>query len=129
MGKVIGIKNLCVHILNLEETLKLYREILGFHLIDASVLKGGAIEGMLVLELTAGDCTIHLSLTAPEYRDNIGEIGNTNHNHFMLYVDDIKSIGDSLVADGYNLENLNYEEDGYTFFTGPNGEIIGLNQK
>ncbi|GAL27246.1 hypothetical protein JCM19239_2058 [Vibrio variabilis] len=128
MAKVTGLKNICVHILQLEETLQLYREVLGFKLVKTDVLKGENIEGMLVLNLQAGDCLIHLSLTAPEYLHTIGEIGNTNHNHFMLLVDDIGVIGDELVSKGYELENMNYREDKHTFFTGPNGEIIGLTQ-
>ncbi|MBB6429186.1 VOC family protein [Algisphaera agarilytica] len=128
MAKVVGLKYICVHILELEKTLRLYREILGFTLVDAEVLHGEGIEGMLVMGLEANDCRIHLSLTAPEYLDTIGPIGNTNHNHFMLYVDDITTIGDQLKQEGYELENENYAQDKYTFFVGPNGEIIGLAQ-
>lgn len=128
MGKVIGLQYICVHVLELEKTLTLYREILGFTLADAEVLHGQGIEGMLVMKLKADDCVIHLSLTAPEYLDTVGPIGNTNHNHFMLRVDDIATIGDRLKAEGYELENDHYARDHYTFFTGPNGEIVGLTQ-
>lgn len=128
MAKVTGIRNVCVHVLELEKTLYLYRQILGLEMRDATVLKGDGIEGMLVMELAAGDCTIHLSLTAPEYWEGIGPIGNTNHNHFMLYVDDIGPIGDQLKENGYTLENDDYREGKYTFFTGPNGEIVGLTE-
>jgi len=51
---------------------------------------------------------ISLSLTAPEFQDQIGPVGNTNHNHFMLRVNDIGPIGDKLKAAGYDLENDNY---------------------
>ena len=128
MAKVTGLKNICVHVLSLEKTLELYREVLGFKLVKADVLQGENIEGMLVLNLLAGDCLIHLSLTAPDFNHTIGEVGNTNHNHFMLYVDDIGAIGDELVTKSYVLENMNYREDKHTFFTGPNSEIIGLCQ-
>ncbi|MEQ8210424.1 MAG: VOC family protein [Lacipirellulaceae bacterium] len=127
-GKVIGIKYNCVHVLKLEQTLKLYREILGFKLVDAEILHGEGIEGMLVMKLQAGDCNVYLSLTAPEYLDTIGEIGNTNHNHFMLLVDNIVPICDKLKEEGYELENEAYARDKYSFFTGPNGEIIGLTE-
>lgn len=129
MAKVVGLKYICVHILSLEKTLKLYREILGFKLIDAKVLKGDGIEGMLVMTLEANGCTINISLTAPEYMHTIGPVGNTNHNHFMLFVDDIGTVCDSLKEDGYVLENDNYVHDKYTFFVGPNGECIGLTQQ
>lgn len=125
-GKVVGLKNACVHVLKLEKTLKLYREILGFELDKAVVLKGKGIEGMLVMELKANDFVIHLSLPAPG--GAVGPIGNTNHNHFMLLVDDIVSICDRLKQEEYSLENDNYAKDKYTFFTGPNGEIIGLTE-
>ncbi|MEM1109996.1 MAG: VOC family protein [Planctomycetota bacterium] len=128
MGKVVGLKYICVHVLELEKTLKLYREILGFTLFDSEVLHGEGIEGMLVMKLRADECVIYLSLTAPEYLDTIGSIGNTNHNHFMLLVDDIATIGDRLKEEGYELENDHYARDKYTFFVGPNGEIVGLNQ-
>ena len=125
-AKVTGLKYICVHVLQLEKTLKLYREILGFKLADAEVLHGPGLEGMLVMKLKSNDLTIGLSLTAPEFWDTVGPIGNTNHNHFMLKVNDIKPIGDKLKAEGYALENENYAQDKYTFFVGPNGEIIGL---
>ena len=125
-ARVIGLQYICVHVLELEKTLKLYRELFGFELFDADVYKGAGIEGMLVMKLKADDLVIHLSLTAPEYKHTIGPVGNTNHNHFMLKVNDIKTIGDKLVAEGYKLENENYVQDKYTFFTGPNGEIIGI---
>ena len=128
MAKVTGLKNICVHILELEQTLKLYREILGFSLVGADILRGEGIEGMLVLKIQASDCVIHLSLTSPEYQDTVGPIGNTNHNHFMLTVDDIVPICEKLVAAGYALENEFYERDKYSFFVGPNGEIIGLTE-
>lgn len=129
MAKVTGLKYICVHVLELEKTLKLYREILGFQLDDASVLKGEGIEGMLVMMLKSGDCTICLSLTSPENWTSVGLIGNTNHNHFMLYVDDITSIGNDLLKEGYELENEAFAQDKYTFFVGPNGEIIGLTEE
>lgn len=125
-ARVIGLKHICVHVLELEKTLKLYREILGFKLSDTEVYKGAGIEGMLVMKLKADDLEIHLSLTAPEFKHTIGPVGNTNHNHFMLKVNDIETIGDKLIEEGYELENENYARDKYTFFTGPNGEIIGL---
>ncbi|GAA4232438.1 hypothetical protein GCM10022291_07260 [Postechiella marina] len=125
-GQVTGLKYICIHVLKLEKTLKLYREILGFKLNDAEVLHGPGLEGMLVMKLKANDLTIGLSLTAPEFWKTVGEIGNTNHNHFMLKVDNIATIGDKLKEEGYELENENYARDKYTFFVGPNGEIIGL---
>lgn len=125
-ARVTGLKNICVHVLQLEKTLKLYREILGFKMDDAVVYHGKGLEGMLVMKIKANDLVIHLSLTSPEYQDQIGPVGNTNHNHFMLKVNDIKTIGDKLKVEGYALENESYEKDKYTFFTGPNGEIIGL---
>lgn len=125
-ARVTGLRYICVHVLELEKSLKLYREILGFKLSNAEVLKGPGIEGMLVLKLKADNLEIALSVTAPEFRHTIGPVGNTNHNHFMLIVNDIGPIGDKLKAEGYELENENYVRDKYTFFTGPNGEIIGL---
>ncbi|MDF4220358.1 VOC family protein [Maribacter sp. M208] len=125
-ARVTGLKYISVHVLELEKTLKLYREILGFKMADAEVLHGPGLEGMLVMKLKADDLTIGLSLTAPEFIDSIGPIGNTNHNHFMLKVNDIAPIGDMLKEEGYELENENYARDKYTFFVGPNGEIIGL---
>ncbi|TNJ47187.1 VOC family protein [Tamlana fucoidanivorans] len=125
-ARVTGLRYICVHVLQLEKSLKLYREILGFKMSDAEVLHGQGIEGMLVMKLKTDDLTIGLSLTAPEYLHTIGPIGNTNHNHFMLKVNDIVTIGDKLKAEGYELENEHYARDKYTFFVGPNGEIIGL---
>ncbi len=125
-ARVTGLKYICVHVLELEKTLKLYREILGFKMDDAEVLHGPGLEGMLVMKLKANDLEISLSLTAPEFIDTVGPIGNTNHNHFMLKVNDIGPIGDKLKEEGYELENENYAKDKYTFFVGPNGEIIGL---
>ncbi len=125
-ARVIGMRYICVHVLQLEKTLKLYREILGFKMHSAEVFHGPGLEGMLVMKLKAGDLMLTLSLTAPENWDQVGPIGNTNHNHFMLRVNDIVPIGDMLKAEGYALENENYARDKYTFFTGPNGEIIGL---
>ncbi len=127
IGKVIGIKNVCVHVMKLEETLKLYREILGFKMTNASVLRGPGIEGMLVMELQAGDCKVHFSLPAPG-GFGLQAIGNTNHNHFMLLVDNIIPICDKLKEEGYALENENYAREKYSFFTGPNGEIVGLTE-
>ncbi len=127
-GKVINIKNVCVHVLKLEETLKLYKEILGFELVREVVLHGKGIEGMVVREMKAGGCLIHLSLPAEQYADTVGPIGNTNHNHFMLLVDNIVPICDKLKEEGYELENDNYAQDKYSFFTGPNGEIVGLTE-
>lgn len=125
-AKVTGLEYICVHVLELEKTLKLYREILGFKLDDAEVYHGPGLEGMLAMKLSANDLKLTLSLTAPEYLQTVGPVGNTNHNHFMLRVNDIGSIGDQLKEEGYELENENYHQDKYTFFTGPNGEIIGL---
>ncbi len=125
-AKVTGLKYISIHVLQLEKTLKLYREILGFKMSDAEILHGPGLEGMLVMKLKANDLTIGLSLTAPEFIHQIGPVGNTNHNHFMLQVNDIGPIGDKLKEEGYVLENENYKRDKYTFFTGPNGEIIGL---
>lgn len=127
-AKVVGLKYNCVHVLKLEKTLKLYREILGFKMAAAEVLHGDGIEGMLVMKLQANDCFVYLSLTAPEYEDTIGLIGNTNHNHFMLLVNDIVPICDKLKEEGYALENEAYARDKYSFFTGPNGEVIGLTE-
>ncbi|MEM6319643.1 MAG: VOC family protein [Bacteroidota bacterium] len=125
-AKVTGLRYITVHVLELEKSLKLYREILGFKLNSAEVLHGPGLEGMLVLKLRAGDLEIGLSVTAPEFLHTVGPVGNTNHNHFMLKVNDIGPIGDKLKAEGYELENDNYKQDKYTFFVGPNGEIIGL---
>jgi len=125
-AKVIGLRHISIHVLELEKSLKLYREILGFKLDNAEVLHGPGLEGMLVMKLKANDLTIGLSVTAPEFMDTIGPIGNTNHNHFMLKVNNIVPIGDKLKEEGYELENENYARDKYTFFVGPNGEIIGL---
>ena len=125
-AKVTGLRYICVHVLELEKSLKLYQDILGFKLSDSEILKSPGVEGMLVLKLRAGDFEIALSVTPPQYMDNVGPIGNTNHNHFMLIVNDIGPIGDRLKEEGYELENENYVRDKYTFFVGPNGEIIGL---
>jgi len=125
-ARVTGLRYISIHVLELEKTLKLYREILGFKLSDAEVLHGPGLEGMLVMKLKADDLTIALSVTAPEFMHTIGPVGNTNHNHFMLTVNDIGPIGDKLKEEGYELENDNYVRDKYTFFVGPNGEIIGL---
>lgn len=127
-AKVIGLKHISVHVLELEKSLKLYQEILGFKMHDARVLHGPGLEGMLVMKLRANDLTIGLSVTAPEFIHTIGPIGNTNHNHFMLQVNDIGPIGDKLKEEGYELENEEYRRDKYTFFVGPNGEIIGLSE-
>ncbi|WP_138940585.1 VOC family protein [Aquimarina agarivorans] len=124
-AKVIGLRYNCVHVLDLEKTMKLYREILGFKLADSEVLHG-SLEGMLILKLRANDFQINLSVMPPEASGSIGPIGNTNHNHFMLKVNDIGPIGDKLKKEGYELENNNYVQDKYTFFVGPNDEIIGL---
>jgi len=124
-ARVTGLRYICIHVLELEKTLKLYQEILGFKLSDAEVLKGG-LDEMLVLKLRANDLEISLSVPPPQAMENYGPIGNTNHNHFMLIVNDIGPIGDRLKAEGYELENDNYVRDKYTFFEGPNGEIIGL---
>ncbi|MFC2112663.1 VOC family protein [Bacteroidota bacterium] len=125
-ARVTGLKHISIHVLELEKSLKLYREILGFKMSDAEVYHGPGLEGMLVMKLRANDLTIGLSVTAPEYLHQIGPVGNTNHNHFMLKVNDIGPIGDKLKEEGYELENENYVRDKYTFFVGPNGEIIGL---
>ena len=124
-ARVTGLRYNNVHVLELEKTLKLYREILGFELVDAEVLKGG-LAGMLVLKIKANDYMMTLSVTPPQFRDSLAPVGNTNHNHIMLVVNDIGTIGDKLKAEGYQLENEHYVRDNYTFFTGPNGEIIGL---
>lgn len=125
-ARVTGLRYVCVHVLELEKSLKLYQEILGLKMSDAEVLKGPGVDGMLVLKLRANDFEIALSVTAPQHMHTLGPIGNTNHNHFMLKVNDIGPIGDKLKAEGYELENEHYVRDKYTFFTGPNGEIIGL---
>ncbi|MCR9065348.1 MAG: VOC family protein [Cytophagales bacterium] len=125
-ARVTGLRYITIHVLDLEKSLKLYREIFGFKLSTAEVLHGPGLEGMLVLKLKANDLTIGLSISAPEFLDTIGPVGNTNHNHFMLKVNDIGPIGDKLKEEGYTLENDNYVRDKYTFFVGPNGEIIGL---
>lgn len=125
-ARVTGLRNISIHVLDLEKTLKLYREILGFKLFDAEVLHGPGLEGMLVMKMRANDLEIGLSVTAPEFLHTIGPVGNTNHNHIMLKVNNIGPIGDKLKEEGYELENENYARDKYTFFVGPNGEIIGL---
>lgn len=125
-ARVTGLRFISIHVLKLEKSMKLYREILGFKLDNAEVLHGPGLEGMLVMKLKANDLTIGLSVTAPEFQHTIGPVGNTNHNHFMLTVNDIGPIGDRLKEEGYELENENYVQDKYTFFEGPNGEIIGL---
>ncbi len=125
-ARVTGLRYISIHVLELEKTLELYREILGFKLSDAEVLHGPGLEGMLVMKLRADDLEIGLSVTAPEFLHTIGPIGNTNHNHIMFRVNDIGTIGDKLKAAGYELENEHYVRDNYTFFVGPNGEIIGL---
>lgn len=124
-AKVTGLRYICIHVLQLEKSLKLYREIFGFKLSDAEVLHG-SLEGMLVLKLKANNLEIALSVTPPESQHTLKPIGNTNHNHFMLKVNDIGPIGDKLKEEGYELENEHYVRDKYTFFVGPNGEIIGL---
>lgn len=124
-AKVTGLRYNNVHVLKLEKTLKLYREILGFELVDAEVLQG-ALAGMLVLKIKANDYMMTLTVTPPQHQHNLAPVGNTNHNHFMLKVNDIATIGDKLIEEGYELENNNYAKDLYTFFIGPNGEIIGL---
>lgn len=125
-ARVTGLRYISIHVLELEKSLKLYREILGFQMADAEVLHGPGLEGMLVMKLKADDLTIALSLTSPEFQHTIGPVGNTNHNHIMLKVNDIVPIGDKLKEEGYELENEHYARDKYTFFVGPNGEIIGL---
>ncbi len=125
-ARVTGLRYISIHVLELEKTMKLYREILGFKLADSEVLHGPGLEGMLVMKMKADDLEIGLSVTAPEFLHTIGPIGNTNHNHIMLKVNDIGPIGDQLKEEGYALENENYVRDKYTFFVGPNGEIIGL---
>lgn len=124
-ARVTGLRYNNVHVLQLEKTLTLYREILGFELVDAEVLKG-ALSGMLVLKIKANDYMMTLTVTPPQHMHTLGPVGNTNHNHHMLKVNDIATIGDKLKEAGYELENENYARDLYTFFVGPNGEIIGL---
>ncbi|MDU0354070.1 VOC family protein [Paraglaciecola aquimarina] len=124
-AKVTGLRYNNVHVLELEKTMKLYREILGFELVDAEVLKGN-LAGMLVLKMKANDYMMTLTVTPPQHAHNLAPVGNTNHNHFMLKVNDIATIGDKLKEHGYELENEHYARDLYTFFVGPNGEIIGL---
>ncbi|MEM9986203.1 MAG: VOC family protein, partial [Bacteroidota bacterium] len=114
-ARVTGLNYISIHVLELEKTLKLYREILGFQMADAEVLHGPGLEGMLVMKLKADDLTIALSLTSPEFLHTIGPVGNTNHNHIMLKVNDIVPIGDKLKEEGYELENENYARDKYTF--------------
>lgn len=77
-ARVTGLRYISVHVLELEKSLKLYREILGFKLDNAEVLHGPGLEGMLVMKLKANDLTIGLSVTAPEFMHTIGPIGNTN---------------------------------------------------
>ncbi len=97
--------------LELEKSLKLYQEILGLSMSNAEVLKSPRVEGMLVLKLRADDFEIALSVTAPQHMHTLGSIGNTNHHHFMLKVNDIGSIGDKLKAERYELENEQYVQD------------------
>lgn len=125
-ARVTGLRHISIHVLDLEKSMKLYLEILGFKMSDAEVLHGPGLEGMLVMKLRADELRINLSVTAPEFKHTIGPVGNTNHNHIMLKVNDIGPIGDKLKEEGYELENENYVRDKYTFFVGPNGEIIGL---
>lgn len=127
-GKVIGLKYNCVHVLDLKKTLKLYTEILGFKKVGEEILRGKGVEGMVVMKFSANGHQINLSLPAPKYADTVGPIGNTNHNHFMLLVDNIVPICDQLKQEGYKLENEAYARDKYSFFTGPNGEIVGLTE-
>jgi len=116
-AKVTGLRYNNVHVLQLEKSLTLYQEILGFELTKAEVLKGN-LAGMLVLTIEANDYAMTLTVTPPKYQHNLKPVGNTNHNHFMLVVNDIKTIGDKLKAAGYALENENYAKDLYTFFEG-----------
>ena len=125
-ARVTGLRYINIHVLELEKTLKLYSQILGFKLSNAEVLHRPGLEGMLVLKIKANDLTISLSVPAPEFMHSLAPVGNTNHNHFMLTVNDIGPIGDKLKEEGYELENEHYVRDKYTFFEGPNGEIIGL---
>lgn len=46
----------------------------------------------------------------------------------MLLVDNIVPICDRLKQEGYKLENEAYARDKYSFFTGPNREIVGLTE-
>lgn len=74
----------------------MYQEILGFELVDAEVLKG-TLAGMLVLKVKANDYLMTLTITPPQLKHSLGPIGNTNHNHFILKVNDIATIGDKLM--------------------------------
>lgn len=124
-AKVIGLRNNTVHVLDLEKSMILYQDILGFELVGTKYLEG-KLAGMKILKMQAGDFMMKLAITPEHFKDSLGPVGNTNHNHFMLRVNNIGPIGDKLKAAGYELENNNYVKDKYTFFTGPNGEIIGL---
>ncbi len=123
---VIGLASFSVQVLDLDETLKLYRDILGFKLKDTKVSNSLASKEKLVLKVNTNNLTFSFSLTTKKFIKTIGPVGNTNHNHFMLRVNNIGPIGDKLKEAGYELENNNYTRDKYTFFKGPNGEIIGL---
>lgn len=120
---VIGFDSFSVQVLDFKESITLYRDILGFKINDMEIFSD---KRKLVLKVNTNDLTVSLSPTSKKFVDAIGPIGNTNHNHFMLKVNDIVTIGDKLKAAGYELENENYARDKYTFFVGPNGEIIGL---
>lgn len=45
---IIGVRNFCVHVLELEKTMKLYREILGFKMVKSSVLRPHKGSGFVV---------------------------------------------------------------------------------
>ncbi len=130
MAKTIGLSHISIHILELERTLKLYREILGFKLTNAVVFKSDACAEMLSLhmQLDSGFC-IRLAYTSPQKWHTLATVGNTNHNHFTLIVEDILSIVEQLLNEGYEMEHGNYKDLKHNFFTGPNGEIIGLQEK
>ncbi len=128
--KATGMGGVCIHIMQIEKTFKLYREIFGLKLVNAEVFKSEACAEMLCLHFELEDgFSVKLSLTSPQKWHEINKIGNTNHNHFTLVVDNIVEVVEALIDEGYVMEHPEYKDIKYNFFTGPNGEIIGLSQK
>ena len=109
---------------NLEKTLRLYREILGFNLDGANVLKGEGHDGTLAMKLSGNKCKVNLLL--PSLKNNKAGKSDANRNHFVLSVSDVASVCDKLKSEGYELQHKEYARDGYSFFAGPNGETISL---
>ncbi len=114
-----------VPVRNLEKTLKLYREILGFSLDGVEVLHGKDVDGTLVMKLSGSECKVNLLLPSLENDANAQPSVNGSHN-YVLSVPDVVSVCDKLKAEGYELNNDDYGRDKYSFFSGPNGETISL---